>query len=128
MNDNFDNAQADKAILQKLQENRVPGYRTVKEAVAEIRAALKARSSIPWSVTHGTGTAYGWITITVAPRRRTPEGRMTEFDAAALGKLLDLKIAFTDGVSVAAGGDYRQEYIARARGETPTVFGTPYWD
>jgi len=32
------------------------------------------------------------------------------------------------GVSIPSGGDYRAEYVARARGEQPTVVGKPYWD
>ena len=30
--------------------------------------------------------------------------------------------------SIAAGTDYRREYVARAMGKAPTTYGTPYWD
>lgn len=99
------------------------------EAIKAIRAALRARSGKTWSVTGGRGTSWGWITITSPPARSTGYGSMTDADAQELGDLLGLgRPAHHQGVSVAASGAYRQEYVDRAEGRTPTVTGSPYWD
>lgn len=39
------------------------------ETIAAIKTALKNRSGKPWSVTGGRGTAWGWISISVPPKR-----------------------------------------------------------
>lgn len=39
------------------------------EAIEAIRNGLKRRSGKQWSVTGGRGTAWGWIKISVPPRR-----------------------------------------------------------
>ena len=44
---------------------------TRDQAIKRIRDALKLRSGKPWSVTGGTGTAWGWIRIDAPPARRT---------------------------------------------------------
>jgi hypothetical protein len=99
------------------------------DAIKLIRAALKQRSGKTWSVTGGRGTAWGWIAITAPPARRLDYGYMTDADRDELGKLLGLdRPAHTQGVSIAASGAHRREYVARAQGQTPTVHGTPYWD
>lgn len=41
------------------------------EVIKIIRENLKRRSGKAWSVTGGTGTAYGWIKIDAPPKRRT---------------------------------------------------------
>jgi hypothetical protein len=43
---------------------------TRDEAIRRIKAALKKRSGRAWSVTGGSGTAWGWITIQVPPKER----------------------------------------------------------
>ena len=123
------------------------------EAISEIKMALKRRSGKSWSVTGGRGTGWGWITIDAPPSRRTfgnrlkagavndrPEdyeeydtgqpGRlMSPAERAELGKLLGFDgPAHCQGVSIAASTDYRREYIARAKGETPDKIAQPYWD
>ena len=86
-------------------------------AIKAIRAALKERSGKAWSVRGGTGTAWGWIRISAAPKRTDAYGRMTVEDAAELGALLGLDgSAHCQGVSVPASSDYRREYVARAQG------------
>lgn len=115
-------------------------------AIAEIRRALKARSGKAWSVKGNHGTAWGWIDISAPPKRRVcrdnvesgpcPCGKadcgqwyMTDADRRELGQLLGLgKDAHYQGVSVAAGSDYRIEYVQRARGEAVTTWGRQYWD
>lgn len=99
------------------------------EAIAAIRTALKARSGKAWSVTGGTGTAYGWITIHAAPSRRGEFDRMSREDCAELGTLLGLGGPVHDqGVLVAASTAHRSEYVARAEGRTPSRIAEPYWD
>lgn len=95
--------------------------------IKRIRTALQKRSGKAWSVTGGTGTAWGWITISAPPRRRV-NGSMTEADAAELGKLLGKDAVHHQGESVPASDTYYAEYVARAEGRTPNVYGTQYWD
>lgn len=96
------------------------------ETIDAIRAALKERSDRKWSVRGGTGTAWGWITIT-APPARLDRGSMTDDDRTELGRLLATD-AHHQGVMVPAQADFRAEYIDRARGITPTVTGVAQWD
>lgn len=96
------------------------------DAIAAIKAALKARSGKTWSVVGGRGTAWGWITITAPPKRCTEFGSMTADDAAELGKLFATD-AHHQGISVPASMAHRREYVARARGEAADVVA-PYWD
>lgn len=105
-------------------------------AIKLIRQALAKRSGKSWSVTGGSGTAWGWIRIDAPPARRIYDsegagpGHYTgPADRAELGKLLGLDgPVHHQGESVAADSHYRREYIERARGQKPTVIGTPYWD
>lgn len=98
-------------------------------AIKAIRTALRKRSGKAWSVRGGRGTAWGWITISAPPARSGDFGGMSDEDAAELGQLLGLDgSAHFQGVSIAAGSDYRREYIARAEGREPDEIGTPYWD
>jgi len=100
-----------------------------RETIREIKSALRRRSGHGWSVHGGTGTAYGWISIS-----RHPHESMTDAERAELDALLGM-----DGrnrrvggghspESIPAGHDYYQEYIDRANGRAPSVTGTPYWD
>lgn len=97
-------------------------------AIARIKAGLKSRSSTPWSVIGGRGTAYGWLTITVVPRLRVGHGYLSEVHAAELGQLLGLSRVHQQGVSIAASNDHYREYVARAEGRTPEAIAQPYWD
>lgn len=104
-------------------------YTDRNTAIVHIRAALRARSGKAWSVTGGRGTAWGWITIMSPPKRCGGYGYMTDEDCAELGELLGLaNPVHCQGESVPAGGDYRREYVARAQGVEPPVYGAPYWD
>jgi len=94
------------------------------EAIKTIRTALKKRSGKTWSVRGGKGTAWGWIEIDVPPAR---EGSRAA-DLIELAQLLGLETVHHQGVSIAAGRDYRQEYIDRAEGRAPSKIGIPYWD
>lgn len=97
------------------------------DAIKQIRSALRKRSGKAWSVTGGRGTSWGWITITAPPARSTGYGSMNEADQAELSELLGQQIGH-QGASIPSGSEYRQEYVDRANGRTPAVFGTPYWD
>lgn len=96
------------------------------EAIAKIKAGLKARTKTRFSVTGGRGTAYGWIFIDAIPTRE--KAGMGDKDRAELATLLGLASVHPQGVSIPAGSDYRDEYVARAEGRTPERFGEPYWD
>lgn len=107
-------------------------YTSRDTAIKAIRSALKARSGKAWSVRGGTGTAWGWITIS-APPKRTVDYRMSEEDSAEIHKLLGIPWNPNPGVTaqsitVADTGDHRREFVARAQGRTPEVVGKQYWD
>lgn len=121
--------------------------------IARIKAALKARSGKPWSVTGGKGTAYGWITINAPPKRRTyhttrrkgsftnwpedfedtntgqPGGHISPEERRELADLLGLvhPVHF-QGTHIMASHDAYREYVDRAEGRTPSKIAEPYWD
>ena len=122
------------------------------EAIERIKKALKKRSGKSWSVTGGTGTAWGWIQIDTMPKRKTahsqlkagavtnyPEdyetvdtgvagGYMTKGEREELAKLLGMESVGMQGESIPASDDYRHEYVDRAEGKKPSKIGKPYWD
>lgn len=108
------------------------------ETIKRIRTALRKRSGKAWSVTGGSGTAWGWLTIDTTPKRRrfdfdgNDQGDCCCYagpeDRAELAKLLGLDSVGAQGESIPAGSDYYREFIDRAEGRTPSVVGTPYWD
>ena len=100
--------------------------------IKTVRGALKARSGKAWSVRGGTGTAHGWITITAPPKRQV-NGFLSDEDAKELHALLGIsyrpaKGVRTQHITVPANSAYRQEFVDRAQGRTPSVEGEPYWD
>lgn len=97
------------------------------EAIKRIKAGLQTRSGKTWSVTGGTGTAYGWLHISAPPKRIDEMGRMTEADRAELSKLLNKNVPM-QYESVPSGNDFYAEYIDRAWGRTPSKYGTRDWD
>ncbi len=98
------------------------------EAIKEIRRALKQRSGKSWSVTGGRGTGWGWITVHAPPSRRG-QGYMSDADREELGRLLGKDSpVHHQGETIPASSNYRREYVALARGETPETVGSPYWD
>jgi len=121
--------------------------------IRRIKVALERRSGKRWSVTGGTGTAYGWLRIDAPPARRTwrerlkdgvltgqsradyewydtgqPSGHAAPEDLAELAALLGLDGVHFQGERVAASHDYYCEYIDRAEGRVPRKIATPYWD
>ena len=58
-------------------------------------------------------------------------GHTSPANRLELAKLLgfgDHRHVHPQGVSIPAGGDYREEYLARAEGRPVTVHGEQYWD
>ena len=99
------------------------------EAIEQIRAGLKARSKKRWSVRGGSGTAWGWITISAPPARCEEFGRMSEEDSVELSELLAHPNGISrQGVSVPSSSAYYREYVDRANGRELEVLGTQYWD
>jgi hypothetical protein len=119
--------------------------------IARIRAALRRRSGRTWSVTGGTGTAWGWIEVNAPPARRTAHwvqrpgttgeagdydnldtgvkgGHITPADAAELAGLLELESIHFQGASIPASSAHYTEYVDRAEGRTPRAIAQPYWD
>lgn len=97
------------------------------EAIAQIKSALKARSGKTWSVKGGTGTAWGWITVSAPPARLVDGWKLSDTDKAELSALLGEQMG-NQGVVIPASSQYRVEYVAKAQGVTPIRTGTPYWD
>ena len=119
--------------------------------IARIRAALLRRSGKAWSVTGGSGSVGGGITIDAPPARRTAHwvqragtvgnpgdydlldtgvkgGHLTPADAAELAALLGLAANHFQGQSIAASHEHYIEYIDRAEGRPPRAIAQPYWD
>jgi hypothetical protein len=106
-----------------------------KTAIKTIRDALRRRSGRAWSVTGGTGTTWGCITITAPPARR-PGGKadtsMTDEDTAELHRLLGLPRAHHESgyhrhaITVPDRSDQRRAYMIRAQGGDPDALpGAP---
>jgi hypothetical protein len=112
------------------------------ETIKIIRAALRQRSGKTWSVTGGTGTAWGWISIDAPPARRTwehheggawsdtgrPGGSTGPAECSELAALLGLDQIQHQGVSIPSSSKHYVEYIDRAEGRPPSVRGEQYWD
>ena len=89
-----------------------------------IRQALRRRSGKSWSVSGGSGTAYGWIRIKATAGRDLALAEQME-----LAELLGLsRPCHFQGEDIPSGHDYYREYIARAEGREPAVTGKAYWD
>lgn len=101
-------------------------------AIARIRAALKKRTGRAWSVTGGTGTAWGWIKVHVPPRLRDQYGSMSDADrmelAAVLGFEDDRREVGRSGWSIPASSAYYRAAVQRAETGTTTENPQPYWD
>lgn len=124
---------------------------TREEAIKTIKDNLQHRTGKTWSVTGGTGTAYGWIRIDAPPKRRnfnwdgtqsitvdSPKARpgagyMSLEDRQDLAVALGFKDQYgtgvhAQGISIPASSDYRNEYIDRSAGRQPEKVAKPYWD
>lgn len=125
---------------------------TRKAVIKRIKTALQQRSGKAWSVTGGSGTAYGWLMIDAPPARCTchavlppgavgnpsdyievdtgmPGGYMTVADRQELAGLLGLdKPVHCQGESIMSSHDAYREYIDRAEGRVPVKIAKMYWD
>ena len=101
---------------------------TRDEMISDLRSNLRTRTGRSWSVRGGKGSAWGWVTISAPPARCDRYGHMTDEDRATLAAALGLPTVPSQGEQIPASDDYRNEYRARAAGQTPTVVGAPYWD
>ena len=99
---------------------------TREEAIARIRDALRRRSGRAWSVTGGSGTSYGWITISAQPRRLV-NGCISDSDRAELSRLLG-ETVHNQGAQVPASHEHRREYCVRALTGHAATVAEPYWD
>lgn len=110
-------------------------------AIRRIREALRRRSGKTWSVTHGRGSASGWLQISAPPRRRRcdretgeidrgPGYYMSKADRHELATLLALSADRVEplAIDVPASYAYRREYVDRAEGREPALIAQPYWD
>lgn len=101
---------------------------TRANTIAAIRAALRDRSGKPWSVTGGTGTAWGWIRVQAPPARRVEYDYMSDTDRAELGQLLGVTVHH-QGHSVPSSHDYYRLAIQQAAtGSANGRTAEPYWD
>ena len=130
------------------------GTLTRADAIKRIKAGLERRSGVKWSVTGGTGTAYGWLRIDAPPSRRTWHrvADATQYDSNGhpryvevndpskkygfagkedrdlLAKLLGKETVHIQGEQVPASNDHYREYIDRAEGREPRKIAERYWD
>lgn len=95
-------------------------------AINEVRRALRARSGKAWTVTRQRGTAYGWINVT-APASRQTNYQMSAEDTAELGSLFGLQGGATS-VLIPDTPHHWAEFVERANGRVPMVYGHQYWD
>jgi hypothetical protein len=102
---------------------------TLEETIKTIRTELKRRTGKTWSVTRGSGTAYGWLRITAPPARQTGEFEyMTEEDIKTLGEAMGFDRPISrQGLSVPASTEHYREYVNRAKG-LPFEVAQAYWD
>lgn len=99
-------------------------------AIARIKASLRQRSGRSWSVTGGTGTAWGWIRIKSMPKACGRFGEMTAADITELAGLLGVAESLVrGGFSIPASSDHRKQAIAlAATGTTLGLKAEQYWD
>lgn len=100
------------------------GFITAKQAIAQIRRALKLRSDRRWSVTNSRGTGYGWIRIVAPPSRGGPND-MSDTDQEELCRLFDLQRnrVGRQGFTIQPTEDFYHEYIDRSEGREPMIRG-----
>lgn len=86
-----------------------------------IRAGLRARTGHHWSVTHEGGV----LRITASRKNRREHGELTEKSRAELAKALNLprSAVGSRGVTVPGEHSWHHEYVNRAFGQEPTVYG-----
>lgn len=86
-----------------------------------IRAGLRNRTGKHWSVTHEGGV----LRITASRKYRRQHGAMTDEARTELARALDLpkSAVGAKGVTVPGEQSWHHEYVNRAFGQEPTVYG-----
>lgn len=100
--------------------------RNRSEVTKMIKGFLKARTGRDWSVTGGTGTAWGWLRIT-APKGRKVDFRATMEDQILLGLAMGCDWP-QEAFSVASSDGHWLAALQRAAGLEVTGSEVPYWD
>ena len=96
-------------------------------AISRIRAALKSRSTQRWSVTGGSGTAWGWITVRAPPARRGEYGYTSDSDRVELAAMFGVPV-HEQGLQIAP--EERGWYVAAIKtlGERIAEAAESGWD
>lgn len=91
------------------------------ETQEAIRAGLRARTGKHWSVTHEGGV----LRITASRKHRRQHGVITDDARTELARALDLprSAVGVKGVTVPGEQSWHHEYVNRAFGQEPTVYG-----
>jgi hypothetical protein len=101
-----------------------PGYRVQPGTTDRITCP----ADDPWAreeAEKGRTVYYNWVVNNPSCKF----GTMGPDDRMELGDLLGKdRAVYHQGESVPSGSNYYEEYVARAEGNTPTVYGKPYWD
>jgi hypothetical protein len=86
-----------------------------------IRAGLRARTGKHWSVTHEGGV----LRITASRKNRREHGALTEESRTELAKALNVprSAVGSRGVTVPGEHSWHHEYVNRAFGQEPSVYG-----
>ena len=105
-----------------------PGFTPHHRVGAGVEDPITSPESDPWAreaQEKGHSLVYDWEI-----EDTTQEfGHMSPADRVELGKLLGLdRAVHFQGHSVPAGYDFYQEYIDRANGREPSVYGERHWD
>jgi hypothetical protein len=98
-----------------------------EQALIQLRHALSRRTKSKFSVTGGSGTAWGWIGISLRPSdydKLTPDQQKAKL--RELNELFDRQGA--SSISVPASSEHYREYIRRALGEKNVPATPAYWD
>ena len=94
--------------------------------IAALRKVLRDRTGHAWSVTGGKGTAWGWITVTSVPARRTEFGSMTDADREELSTVIGDAVHH-QGWMIPASSDHRAQALEMAHGLAARSVSA-YWD
>lgn len=112
-----------------------PASISAEIAADKIRQALQRRSGRPWKVRIATGRVAGWVVVTAPDERARYDseghevedgepGLMGSQDIDDLAQLLDLESGVGPrGVMIPAGPAYYLEFVDRAEGRCPAVYG-----
>lgn len=94
------------------------------DAIARIRAALKAKTGKAWSVRGQAGTAWGWIDVLPMPKDQPFRWCMSKTQQRELAAAFGLaEPVHYQGLSIPP--DERAEYVVRAERDMPAQVYAP---